>query len=86
MQATRGERIVAVRHLLRLTQVELAEISGISQSYLSLMERGDRHVSDDVVHQISIATAMPSTFFDVAPTKIPARALTSKDSGVICSK
>lgn len=76
MKEMRGERIVALRQLLRLTQNDLAERTGISQPHLSLMERGERTVSDESVHQIAAAASMPTTFFDMVPSNISAKSLT----------
>jgi Zn-dependent peptidase ImmA (M78 family)/DNA-binding XRE family transcriptional regulator len=76
MEEVRGRRIVALRQLLRLTQLDLAERTGISQPHLSLMERGERTVSDESVHQMAMATSMPATFFDMVPSDISAKSLT----------
>jgi len=76
MEEMRGRRIVALRQLLRLTQTDLADLTGISQPHLSLMERGERTVSDESVHQIAVATSMPTTFFDMIPSDITAKSLT----------
>lgn len=74
--ATRGERLLALRHLLGLHQQTLAEMSGISQPYLSLMERGERPVSDEAVNVLAATTQMPTTFFDVPGTAQGTQAVT----------
>ena len=42
LRRTLGERISALRRMLKLTQEEFAERTGISVSYLSMIERGQR--------------------------------------------
>jgi Zn-dependent peptidase ImmA (M78 family)/DNA-binding XRE family transcriptional regulator len=60
----RGKRLVTLRRLMGWSQTELAEHSGISQPQISLMERGDRSVTDAAVTRIAEATQMPASFFD----------------------
>lgn len=69
-QEQRGRRLVTLRRLLGLSQVELALSAGISQPQISLMERGERNVTADAAAQIAAATQMPVSFFDqaVAPS------------------
>jgi Zn-dependent peptidase ImmA (M78 family)/DNA-binding XRE family transcriptional regulator len=62
----RGKRLVTLRRLMGWSQTELAERSGISQPQISLMERGDRSVTDAAVTRIAEATQMPASFFDQA--------------------
>ncbi len=44
---TPGEALKALRELQELTQVELAELTGIAQSHLSAMERGAKNIGRD---------------------------------------
>lgn len=60
----RGKRLVTLRRLVGLSQTELAVSAGISQPQISLMERGDRTVTDAAAAQIAAATQMPVSFFD----------------------
>lgn len=64
-----GERLARLRRLLGLSQGELSAMTGISQSHLSLMERGQRSLTPEAVTRISNATQTPATFFaqDRAP-------------------
>ncbi|MDR6434991.1 Zn-dependent peptidase ImmA (M78 family)/DNA-binding XRE family transcriptional regulator [Paenarthrobacter nicotinovorans] len=64
LQEQRGKRLVTLRRLVGLSQTELASATGISQPQISLMERGDRSVSDSAAAQIAAATKMPLSFFD----------------------
>jgi Zn-dependent peptidase ImmA (M78 family)/transcriptional regulator with XRE-family HTH domain len=59
----RGHRIVELRHLLVLTQKELASVIGIAQSYLSDLERGRLELTPAAIHRICAATATPASFF-----------------------
>lgn len=61
----RGNRLVTLRHLLGLNQTTLSALTGISQSHISLMERGDRAVTDAAVETIAQAAKVPKSFFDV---------------------
>lgn len=64
----RGNRLVALRHLLGMNQTALSTLTGISQSHISLMERDERAVTDAAVETIAQATKTPATFFDVPAT------------------
>jgi Zn-dependent peptidase ImmA (M78 family)/DNA-binding XRE family transcriptional regulator len=65
-QEQRGKRLVTLRRLLGLSQTELALSAGISQPQISLMERGDRNVTNEAAAQIAAATQIPVSFFDQA--------------------
>lgn len=55
-----GETIKDIRKRKGLSQQELATISGISQTYLSQLEKGDRQSPTiDVLHKISEALELP---------------------------
>jgi transcriptional regulator with XRE-family HTH domain len=57
-----GETIAQRRKNLHLTQEELAERAGISQQYLSDLERGARtNVSWDALHRIAQALGTKAT-------------------------
>lgn len=66
-----GERIRSLRHLLGLTQEELAKASGLAQSTISEIERDRLAASDDILEAISVSTGTPRTFFDVMPPDVP---------------
>lgn len=66
-----GERIRALRHLLALTQEELAEAAGVGQSRISEIERGRLAAGDDIIDAIAAATATPRRFFEVIPPDVP---------------
>lgn len=70
LQEQRGKRLVTLRRLLSLSQTELAASTGISQPQISLMERGDRTVTDSAAAQIAAATKMPVSFFDQAAPSV----------------
>ncbi len=59
-----GRRVVDLRRLLVLTQKELAAQSGIGQSQLSDIERGDLGLTSAAIQRICSATATPTSFFD----------------------
>jgi transcriptional regulator with XRE-family HTH domain len=50
-----GERIKALRIQLGMTQSDLAEKAGISVSFLSFLESGNRKGSLETYHQLSLA-------------------------------
>lgn len=54
-----GESIKYFRSVGKLTQKELAEKSGISKSYLCLIEKGEREASIGVLQSISDALSIP---------------------------
>lgn len=66
-----GERIRALRHLLGLTQEQLAEATGVGQSRISEIERGRLAATDEVIDAIAEATATPRRFFEVIPPDVP---------------
>lgn len=59
-----GARLTDLRELLELTQTELAKRSGIPQSTISEIERGDRELSMSSIVAICGAVRMPLSFFD----------------------
>lgn len=67
----RGKRLATLRRLLALNQTEFSELTGLSQPLISLMERGERSVTDGVVLDIARITKMPASFFEVSTTPPP---------------
>ena len=66
-----GERVRTLRELLGLTQVRLAEIANVNQSWLSDIETGNRDVEVDHLQPIASATGTPIGFFAVQPNTVP---------------
>lgn len=62
-EALWAERVVALRELHGWTQTQLATTTGISQAYLSSIERLQRTVSPEILEQIAQATGTPMSFF-----------------------
>lgn len=50
-----GHAIVVRRAMLRMTQRKLAQAAGINQSYISLIENGERPLTDDLREKIATA-------------------------------
>lgn len=51
-----GHGITVRRAILRMTQAELARRVGVGRSYISMLENGERPLSDEMLK--SIATAL----------------------------
>ncbi|MGW4425792.1 helix-turn-helix domain-containing protein [Streptosporangium sp. NPDC004631] len=66
-----GERIRALRHLLGLTQEQLADAAGVGQSRISEIERGGLEATQEIIDAIAAATATPRRFFEVIPPDVP---------------
>jgi Zn-dependent peptidase ImmA (M78 family)/transcriptional regulator with XRE-family HTH domain len=66
-----GERIRTLRELLGLTQVRLAKIASVAQSWLSDVETGNRDADQKQLSLIAAATGTPVSFFYVQPTALP---------------
>jgi Zn-dependent peptidase ImmA (M78 family)/transcriptional regulator with XRE-family HTH domain len=66
-----GERIRTLRELLGLTQVNLARIAGVAQSWLSDVETGNREAEQRQLDLIAAATGTPVSFFYAQPTVVP---------------
>jgi Zn-dependent peptidase ImmA (M78 family)/transcriptional regulator with XRE-family HTH domain len=66
-----GERIRTLRELLGLTQVRLAKIANVAQSWLSDVETGNREVEHGQLQSLAEATGTPLSFFFVQPSLIP---------------
>lgn len=76
-----GETIKEIRKRKGLSQQELAKLSGISQTYLSQIEKmGIRNPSLEILHKISTALDLPFPvlsfltldYSDIAKDKLPA--------------
>ncbi len=50
-----GHAIMVRRAMLKMTQGRLARAVGINQSYISLIENGERQLTDDLLKKISEA-------------------------------
>ena len=50
-----GHAIVVRRAMLRMNQAKLARAIGVNQSYISLLETGERPINDDLLQKISAA-------------------------------
>jgi Zn-dependent peptidase ImmA (M78 family)/transcriptional regulator with XRE-family HTH domain len=66
-----GERVRMLRELLGLTQVKLANIAGIAQSWLSDVETGNREADQRQLGLIATATGTPISFFYAQSTAVP---------------
>jgi Zn-dependent peptidase ImmA (M78 family)/DNA-binding XRE family transcriptional regulator len=66
-----GERVRTLRELLGLTQVRLAKVVGVAQSWLSEVETGNREPDSEHINLIAAATGTPTSFFYVQPTTVP---------------
>lgn len=71
LAASPGERLRTLRELLGLTQKQLQDLSGVSQSWISQVETGDREATDDGLESIATATGTPRKFFHVRPSTVP---------------
>lgn len=49
-----GNRIKKTRHSLGMTQRHMADKLGVSENYLSMLERGDRSPSLNIIKKISV--------------------------------
>jgi Zn-dependent peptidase ImmA (M78 family)/DNA-binding XRE family transcriptional regulator len=66
-----GERLRTLRDILGLTQDQLAEAVGVSQSWISQVETFVRTADDATVREIAAATGTPPSFFSVRPSTVP---------------
>jgi Zn-dependent peptidase ImmA (M78 family)/DNA-binding XRE family transcriptional regulator len=58
-----SEMVQLARESRGWTQAELAKQSGLTQGFLSKLEAGEKHVSDDKLASLSRALGYPPTFF-----------------------
>ncbi len=66
-----GERVRTLRHLLDVSQGDLAAATGFSQTLISAVENGSRPATDALLDAIAAATSTPRSFFDVMPPELP---------------
>jgi Zn-dependent peptidase ImmA (M78 family)/transcriptional regulator with XRE-family HTH domain len=75
-----GERLKTLRDILGLTQTQLAEVSGVSQPWISEVETSSRDATEDKLAQIATATGTPASFFRVRPASVPLDSLRFRKS------
>lgn len=66
-----GERLRALRLLLGISQVELAQAVGVSQALISKIEAGTRSAPDELLVQVAAVTGTPASFFSAVPADLP---------------
>lgn len=67
----RPERLTSARTLVGCTQAELAQMAGVGQSMVSMVESNQREFSADLAEAFAGALALPVEYFSVAPRSIP---------------
>ena len=50
-----GHGIIVRRAMLRMSQAKLARAVGVNQSYISMIETGERPLSDELLRKIAAA-------------------------------
>lgn len=60
-----GERLKIAREVQGLTQMALAEATGLDQPFISLAEQTAKIPSDAVLETLALATGFPRTFFEL---------------------
>ncbi len=50
-----GHKITVQRAVLRINQAELARRIGVAQSYISMLEKGERPLTDELLQRIAAA-------------------------------
>lgn len=55
-----GHAIVVRRAILKMTQAELARRIGVTRNYVSMIETGERPLTDEMRQKISAALGCPS--------------------------
>jgi Zn-dependent peptidase ImmA (M78 family) len=71
LAAAPGERLRTLRDILGLTQHQLAEVSGVSQPWISDVETSTTDATEARLRQIANATGTPYSFFNVRPSTVP---------------
>lgn len=61
----RGERLVDLRHLLQITQADLAQSVDLTSSYISKLESGDRDLTEDIAVRFAARYDLPISYFVV---------------------
>jgi len=76
-----GKAIHEVRRKQKMSQIEVAQKSGITRTYLSLIETGKRlNVSSDVIEKICVAMEIPQVVLDFMSMDLSDVAENKKDS------
>lgn len=55
-----GHSIMVRRAVLRMSQAQLARAVGVKQAYISMIENGERPLTDEMRQKISAALGCPS--------------------------
>lgn len=63
-----GQRLTSLRHIYGLTQADLAERLGVTQSFLSHIARGARPMPESLIVEASRVFGLPTAFFTVPQT------------------
>ncbi|GAA3082959.1 XRE family transcriptional regulator [Streptomyces rectiviolaceus] len=66
-----GERLRTLRELLGLTGAALADMSGMSKSWISQVETKAREASEEGLRAVAESTGTPMSFFYAQPSSIP---------------
>lgn len=69
------ERLRAARLLVGATQEQLADDADVSQAIVSMIERGDRALTDDLADKFADSLGLPVAFFRIQPSTIPDSAI-----------
>lgn len=62
-----GERVRQAREICGFTQAELAEAAKVEQSHISMIEKGAREPSEQVIEAIALKTSFSPRFFKRGP-------------------
>ena len=58
-----GHRIVVRRAILRMTQADLARRVGVTRSYISMLENGERPLTEELLQRIAAALDCKPEYF-----------------------
>jgi len=58
-----GHRITVQRAVLRMNQAELARRVGVAQSYISMLENGERPLTEELLQRIAAALECKPEYF-----------------------
>lgn len=59
-----GERVKRRRESFGMNQRDLATLSGVTQGAISIIERGESHISGVIKEKLQVALKVDSLFFD----------------------